>query len=554
MELLVAMAASEMLPSQAMQQTKMSAFAKSSSKSDLYRPAMGSIAASSSSGGTPQGKMQLTLGSLFGPPLQGGAGWNKKKAWTAQEAIALADVLGEAESKSENKGQGEEAGPEDNWQEEGEESAEGEGGEAGPEDNWQEKGEESAEGEGEEAGPQDNWQEEGLELSGGEAEEAGPQDNWQDKCEAQEEVQTKEAEGQRRGCKRKRQRARGEGANKKPKAKKTKNRKKSTRKLSTKSNKTKSHPGAGQQSSAAAQQPSNLEAAPAALDIMPSYKNQPRCCKCKELVEPLRARLTGKRQGCWQCTRCATRYTQLHRAWGGWPPSEWESFTEDEKTQFWKNIGESGSKEDMERVVLTSMSKRVIETRKAGAGGEYLPLSVYSTRGFDSTIIEAKCADWKPCPLFGKVYRLEIEYQSREKEEQRVREAIVQSIQNRKAGAKSKATTAKATASKRGSQKDTKPVVATKQMQSMAVKVLAKTSPLRFGMEAALARDKIVQIPKVHRQKLKSLLAGIQKLEAQAQDTVSNQALLNLQMLDVTTITTEAQNHLSLVVGMLNSL
>ncbi len=173
--------------------------------------------------------------------------------------------------------------------------------------------------------------------------------------------------------------------------------------------------------------------ATAAIDVIPEYKDDPVCCKCKVKVDPLRARVTGKRQGCWQCPKCASRYTQLHRTWGGWPPSAWESFSEDEKAKFWRDIGASEGKDEQEKVVMEMLSKKVIESRKSGSGGEYLPLSVYGTRGFDVKAIENGCDDWKPHKLFGRVYKVEIEYQSKEQEEQRIRDAILQSIQHRKA-------------------------------------------------------------------------------------------------------------------------
>ncbi len=97
------------------------------------------------------------------------------------------------------------------------------------------------------------------------------------------------------------------------------------------------------------------------------------------------------------------------------------------------------------------------------------------------------------------------------------------------------------------------PTVATNKMHNNAIKVLAKVSPLVFGMEAAMLRDKVKDIPKVHRSTMKSLLRELKKMEGQAQDTVSNQAVLSLQLTEVAEKTTAAQNHLSLFTGMLNS-
>ena len=91
-------------------------------------------------------------------------------------------------------------------------------------------------------------------------------------------------------------------------------------------------------------------------------------------------------------------------------------------------------------------------------------------------------------------------------------------------------------------------------MNTDAVKVLAKTAPLKFSIESVLARGNVNQIPKIHRKKMKSLLAEIKKLEVAAQATVSQQSLLKVDMSEVMTKCLEAQNHVTLFVSMLNSL
>ena len=208
---------------------------------------------------------------------------------------------------------------------------------------------------------------------------------------------------------------------------------------------------------------------------------------------------------------------------------------------------------------MEKLSKKITETRCAGAGGQYLPLSVYAAQGYDTKAIEEGCKDVKAHPLFGKVYRVEIEYQNKESKEQMIREAILKSVQERqskggsssggggvgphqpKAKAKAKAKALPST-------------ICTKKMSSESVKVLAKVAPLKFGMEAAMLHKKICEIPKVHKTKMKSFLAELKAFEQAAQETVSNQALLKLEMSDVSERCLQVQNHLSLVNGMLNSM
>ena len=63
----------------------------------------------------------------------------------------------------------------------------------------------------------------------------------------------------------------------------------------------------------------------------------------------------------------------------------------------------------MKQTVTETLSVQRAEPRKAIAGGEYLPLNVYATRGFDVAAIEQHCKDWKPSEMFGRVFKVLIE-------------------------------------------------------------------------------------------------------------------------------------------------
>ena len=91
-------------------------------------------------------------------------------------------------------------------------------------------------------------------------------------------------------------------------------------------------------------------------------------------------------------------------------------------------------------------------------------------------------------------------------------------------------------------------------MNSDAVRVLANVAPLKFSMEAAMTRDQVNQVPKVHRVKMKQLIMDLRKLENAAQDTVSNQKVLNLDMEEVQNKCKDAQSHFSVFSGILNTL
>ena len=271
-------------------------------------------------------------------------------------------------------------------------------------------------------------------------------------------------------------------------------------------------------------------------------------------MDVLKARLTGKKNGCWSCRKCACSHTQLHRQWGGWPPAEWASFSAEERKDFWLAIGACDTKEDQERCVLEKLGKKITETRMAGAGGKYLPLSVYGAQGFDIEVIRKGCTDKKPHPLFGEVYRVEIEYQNKETMEQKTREAIMKSVQDRRGSKGEQDGPKPQSKAKTKAKAKANPTIASTKNRSDAIKVLAKIAPLKWGMESAMANKKIGDIPKVHKVKMKSLIIDLKKLEEAAQDTLSNQSPLKIGMNEVSEKCLQAQNHLSLFTSMLNSL
>ena len=86
------------------------------------------------------------------------------------------------------------------------------------------------------------------------------------------------------------------------------------------------------------------------------------------------------------------------------------------------------------------------------------------------------------------------------------------------------------------------------------MKVLAKVAPLKFSIESALARDNVKLIPKIHRVKMKHLPKEIKELEVAGQATVSQQTVLKVSLNEVMEKCSEAQNHVTMFVNMLNTL
>ncbi len=365
--------------------------------------------------------------------------------------------------------------------------------------------------------------------------------------EEQEEEEQDDEQAQKvppKGCKRKASQASSQG----PKGKATKGKGKGKGRLAKqlKAGSTKAAETKGK-TAAKAESPSKASASGGAagdtdqmmMDLMPEWSDAPECCKCRQRVDPLRMRVLGKRRGVWQCRTCSTRYTQLHRQWGGWPPKEFEGLTADEKARFWQSLGTADTAHEQQKVVLQALSQKVIESRIAGARGEYLPLGAYAARGFDVNLIEAKCTDKKEHPILGTTYRVDIDYQDKKQEAQRVREELLKSVQERREGGKGNGGKGKGSAGSAGKAtakaKNQPPEVnkATKRMQGDAVKIMAKVSPIAFSIQSTLKHKKIGLLPEPHIAKIKAALTDLCAMEKCAQKCIEKQQPLELTLREV---------------------
>ena len=157
----------------------------------------------------------------------------------------------------------------------------------------------------------------------------------------------------------------------------------------------------------------------------PENPLQPKCNKCLGAVDPLRCRLGGKALGSWTCNSCSTKSTQLRRLFGTWPPKCFQLLPENHKAEFWKDCEGMDGGPRLERLVVSTLVKSRIESEESSIGGEYLPLSVYKARGYDTDVIEAKCTDTDVHPVLGKCYRVQIRAVFTKTVEQLVRKELL---------------------------------------------------------------------------------------------------------------------------------
>ena len=134
----------------------------------------------------------------------------------------------------------------------------------------------------------------------------------------------------------------------------------------------------------------------------------PRCVKCKCIVDPLK--VAGKSQGNWKCSSCNSKMVQLNRIFGGWPVKGWGEMSEEDEEEFWKEA--SGKKtKHLKELVVTKMAFQQIKTEETNFTGDWLPLQVWETRGYDAQRIKDTSTDrdHKAHPRMGEVYKLTLE-------------------------------------------------------------------------------------------------------------------------------------------------
>ena len=159
-------------------------------------------------------------------------------------------------------------------------------------------------------------------------------------------------------------------------------------------------------------------AAPAIVSKMP------QCYRCKGDVDVLRAPLVGKSAGAWKCHQCNTKGTQLYRLFGTWPTDSFKRLHPDVQTRFYQQAKDKAGKQQLEELLIHTLTQVRIEQEETSVGGEYLPLSVYAARGFNVSDIESKCNDKEEHAVLGTCYRVDIRAAQSKTIEQMVRKEV----------------------------------------------------------------------------------------------------------------------------------
>ncbi|CAL1145392.1 unnamed protein product [Cladocopium goreaui] len=111
----------------------------------------------------------------------------------------------------------------------------------------------------------------------------------------------------------------------------------------------------------------------------------------------------------WQCKSCTNVYQILYRHMGGLPES-WNNMTPESQVQFFKHAGsaikcapKNGRWSHVRSSLVSQMTHFHTEQRRIRCNREFLPLSVWATRGFDTKRIEAN-GEMREDKVFGEVW------------------------------------------------------------------------------------------------------------------------------------------------------
>ena len=156
----------------------------------------------------------------------------------------------------------------------------------------------------------------------------------------------------------------------------------------------------------------------------------PHCLKCASVVDPFKAIIKSKRKEStsYICRPCNSISTMTTRTVGTLPEMAQMSISEtnDFFTQAAETADSSGrfSWGRIRGILISTLTRTVQRVESAKMHGEYLPLSVWKARGFDTVAI-ASGGDRMEHPVLGEVFRIKLLSTTSERIETTIRESVL---------------------------------------------------------------------------------------------------------------------------------
>ena len=161
----------------------------------------------------------------------------------------------------------------------------------------------------------------------------------------------------------------------------------------------------------AAQEPATAQAVPAKEQDSTQSGDQRRCRLCKQLKACKEGRIHGAN---FNCTRCESIQRMVARNLGSL--SEVTGLEPDAQASFFKEAARKADDDGkltwqvLRATLVTTKARSLQEERETGVVSEWLPESVWVTKGFSSEVVQA--CESKLCPKLGLVYGVPVEHDS----------------------------------------------------------------------------------------------------------------------------------------------
>jgi len=113
------------------------------------------------------------------------------------------------------------------------------------------------------------------------------------------------------------------------------------------------------------------------------------------------------RSGTFKCNKCHTKQQLLRRQFGQWPIESFIALSADDRAAFFRDTAcdRLSLKSAYESLTTTETHEQVFSW-----GGDFCPLSVWATRGYNTDLIQQSCKpdDKMADDMFGTVYRVRV--------------------------------------------------------------------------------------------------------------------------------------------------
>ena len=127
-----------------------------------------------------------------------------------------------------------------------------------------------------------------------------------------------------------------------------------------------------------------------------------------EVMDKMRVRNKGK--NVFRCPRCSSKVTQLTTELSGWPTPKFQALDDETKKKFFGGIRDITNRKDVVARFHEFMKGFEEHHKWYAEGGEFLPLSAWKVKGFDTDRIEGLSHEWdiRDCRVLGKTFRVPI--------------------------------------------------------------------------------------------------------------------------------------------------